>query len=153
MSPKGTTDEEIEIFTQWVNDFQVTDYIGVTSGICTLASEKEYLEKMAKDTENRDFNIVDLATDKIIGTTGLKEFNWINRSASLGIFIGEAEYRSKGYGTEAIKLISEYGFKYLNLHSIKLDLLSANKRAHKCYLKCGFKDTGSSREEIYLNGK
>ena len=29
LSPKGTTDEEIEIFTQWVNDFQVTDYIGV----------------------------------------------------------------------------------------------------------------------------
>lgn len=27
LSPKGTTDEEIEIFTQWVNDFQVTDYI------------------------------------------------------------------------------------------------------------------------------
>ena len=65
LSPKGTTDEEIEIFTQWVNDFQVTDYIGVTSGICTLAGEKEYLEKMAKDMENRDFNIVDLATDKI----------------------------------------------------------------------------------------
>ena len=72
LSPKGTTDEEIEIFTQWVNDFQVTDYIGTTAGICTLAGEKEYLEKMAKDMENRDFNIVDLATDKIIGTTGLK---------------------------------------------------------------------------------
>ena len=117
LSPKGTTDEEIEIFTQWVNDFQVTDYIGVTSGICTLASEKEYLEKMAKDTENRDFNIVDLATDKIIGTTGLKEFNWINRSASLGIFIGEAEYRSKGYGTEALNILLEYAFRYLNLHT------------------------------------
>ena len=53
----------------------------------------------------------------------------------------------------AIKLILEYGFKYLNLHSIRLDLLSANKRAHKCYLKCGFKDTGASREEIFLDGK
>ena len=152
-SPKGTTDEEIEIFTQWVNDFQVTDYIGVTSGICTLASEKEYLEKMAKDTENRDFNIVDLATDKIIGTTGLKEFNWINRSASLGIFIGEAEYRSKGYGTEALNILLEYAFRYLNLHSIRLTLLDVNERAHKCYLKCGFKDTGCDRDEIFLNGK
>ncbi len=28
-----------------------------------------------------------------------------------------------------------------------------NERAHKCYLKCGFKDTGCSREEIFLNGK
>ena len=53
LSPKGTTDEEIEIFTQWVNDFQVTDYIGVTSGICTLASEKEYFSQLSQfaDTE------------------------------------------------------------------------------------------------------
>ena len=42
---------------------------------------------------------------------------------------------------------------YLNLHSIRLDLLAINERAHKCYLKCGFKDTGKSREEIFLNGK
>lgn len=47
----------------------------------------------------------------------------------------------------------EYGFKYLNLHSIRLDLFAVNERAHKCYLKCGFKDTGKSREEIFLNGK
>ena len=89
----------------------------------------------------------------MIGTVSLENINHINRCATLGIFIGDKEFRSKGYGTEAIRLILEYGFKYLNLHSIRLDLLSANKRAHKCYLKCGFKDTGTSREEIFLNGK
>ena len=40
-----------------------------------------------------------------------------------------------------------------HLHSIRLDLLSINERAHKCYLKCGFKDTGVSREQIFLNGE
>ena len=77
----------------------------------------------------------------------------IERSAELGIFIGDEAYRSNGFGAEAIKLILEYGFKYLNLHSIKLDLLSVNERAHKCYLKCGFKDKGVDRDAIYLNGK
>ena len=47
----------------------------------------------------------------------------------------------------------EFGFKYLNLHRIRLSLLSVNERAHKCNLKCGFKDAGKSREEIFLNGK
>ena len=83
----------------------------------------------------------------------LKKLKTIGRSAILGIFIGDKEYRSNGYGTEAIKLLLEYGFKYLNLHSIKLELLAANERAHKCYLKCGFKDTGRSRDAIFLNGK
>lgn len=153
LSPKGSSEEEIEKFTEWLNDFQVTDYTGRTSQITTYASEKEYLENAEKDTENRTFNIVTLEDDKLVGTVGLEHINWIERSAVLGIFIGDKNFRNNGYGTEAIQLLLEYGFKYLNLHSIRLDLLSVNERAHKCYLKCGFKDTGCSREEIFLNGK
>ena len=153
LSPKGASDEEIEKFTEWMNDFQVTDFTGRSAQITTITGEKEWLENSTKDTENRIFNIVELNENKLIGTVGLERFNWIERSAVLGIFIGDKDYRSNGYGTEAIKLLLEYGFRYLNLHSIRLDLLSVNERAHKCYLKCGFKDTGCSREQIFLNGK
>ena len=153
LAPKGISEEEIEKFTEWMNDFQVTDYTGRTSQITTYDGEKQYLENAVKDANNRSFNIVEIETDKLIGTVGLEHFNWVERSAVLGIFIGEKDFRSNGYGTEAIKIILEYGFKYLNLHSIRLDLLPINERAHKCYLKCGFKDTGASREQIFLNGK
>lgn len=153
LSPKGTSDEEIERFTEWMNDFQVTDFTGRSGQITTLMTEKEWLENSAKNTENRNFNIIDLNENKLIGTIGLEHFNWICRSAVLGIFIGDKDYRGNGYGTEAINIMLEYGFKYLNLHSIRLDLLSVNERAHRCYLKCGFKDTGCSREEVFLNGK
>lgn len=153
LSPKGTSDEEVEKFTEWMNDSQVTDYTGRSGQITTLLGEREWLENSAKNTENRNFNIIELNSNKLIGTIGLEHFNWIERSAVLGIFIGDSDFRSNGYGTEAINLLLEYGFKYLNLHSIRLDLLSVNERAHKCYLKCGFKDTGCNREEIFLNGK
>lgn len=153
LSPKGASDEETQKFTEWMNDFQVTDYIGRSAQIVTLSGEKEWLENSAKNSENRSFNIVDLSNNKLVGTISLENFNWIQRSAVLGIFIGDEDYRDNGYGTEAIKILLEYGFKYLNLHSIRLNLLSINERAHKCYLKCGFKDTGRSREEIFLNGK
>ena len=153
LSPKGTSEEEIEKFTKWMNDFEVTDYIGRTSQLMTLEEEKTFLENMSKTDEVRNFSIIELNSDKLIGTIGLEHINWIKRNAVLGIFIGDNEFRNNGYGTEAIKLLLEYGFRYLNLHSIKLDLISINERAHKCYLKCGFKDTGASREEIFLNGK
>ena len=153
LSPKGTSDEEVEKYTEWMNDFQVTDFTGKSCQITTLLKEKEYLENSAKNIEHRSFNIIELNSNKLIGTIGLEHFNWIERSAVLGIFIGDSDFRSNGYGTESINLLLEYGFKYLNLHSIRLDLLSINERAHKCYLKCGFKDTGCSREEIFLNGK
>ena len=153
LSPRGASDEEIEKFTEWMNDFQVTDYINKSEQIMTAIGEKEWLENTARQNENKNFNIINLNSNKLIGTIGLEKFNWTSRNAVLGIFIGDKNYRNNGYGTEAIKLLLEFGFKYLNLHSIRLSLLSVNERAHKCYLKCGFKDAGKSREEIFLNGK
>ena len=131
LSPKGVSDEEIEKFTEWMNDFQVTDYTGRSGQITTLVGEREYLESLAKSTEKRNFNIIELNENKLIGTLGLEHINWIERSAVLGIFIGEKDFRSNGYGTEAIRLLLEYGFQYLNLHSIRLDLLAINERADR----------------------
>ena len=153
LSPKGVSEESIKKYTEWMNDFNVTDYIGRTGQIVTLTGEKEWLENCAKNTNNREFDIVELNSNKLVGTISLEQFSWVNRSSVLGIFIGDKDFRDNGYGTEAINLLLEYGFKYLNLHSIKLDLLAINERAHKCYLKCGFKDTGRSRDAIFLNGK
>lgn len=153
LSPKGASEEEIQKFTEWMNDFEVTDYTGRSGQIVTLIGEKEYLENSARESKNRNFNIIELNENKLIGTLGLEHINWIERSAVLGIFIGDKEFRNNGYGVEAINLLLEYGFKYLNLHSIRLSLLSINERAHKCYKKCGFKDTGCSREEIFINGR
>lgn len=59
---------------------------------------------------------------------------------------------NKGYGTEAIRLLLDYGFNYMNLHSVKLELMSFNERALKCYKKCGFKETGRIRENRFING-
>lgn len=153
LSPRGASDEEIEKFTDWMNDFQTTDFIGRSGQAVTFIGEKEWLENSTKNVQDRSFSIIELNHNKLIGTISLENFSWIERSAVLGIFIGDKDFRNNGYGTEAIKLLLEYGFKYLNLHSIRLDLLSINERAHKCYLKCGFKDTGCSREAIYVNGK
>ena len=149
LSPRNN--EEIEKFTQWLNDFQTTDYLGRSSYIITLESEKQYFEETID--KNYNFFIVTLDDDKLIGTVGLEKFDAINRTATLGIFIGDKEYRSQGYGTEAIKLILDYGFNYLNLNNIKLDLMSFNERALKCYQKCGFKEYGRRRKCKFINGK
>ncbi len=47
----------------------------------------------------------------------------------------------------------DYGFNYLNLNNIKLDVLSFNERAIACYKKCGFKEYGRRRKSEFVNGK
>ena len=71
----------------------------------------------------------------------------------MGVFIGDKEYRGQGYGTEAVKLILDFGFNYLNLNNIKLDLKEFNQRALACYKKCGFKEYGRRRKCNFINGK
>lgn len=153
LSPKSCEEEDIIKFTEWMNDFEITDYIDNSSMSFSYESEKEWIIASAKKSSPGNFNIIDLETNELIGSVGLDKIKDVSRSAVLGIFIGNDKYRSNGYGTEAIKLLLEYGFKYLNLHSIKLTVLDVNVRAYKCYIKCGFKETGRDREAMYLNGK
>lgn len=151
LSPRSV--EDAEDFTKWMNDFEVTDYTGRSATIVTLEAEKKYLEDKNLNLNTIAFAIVDLETDKMVGTLSLEDVNYNNRTAVLGIFIGDENYRSNGYGTEAIKLLLDYGFNYVNLNSIKLDVLECNERAIKCYKKCGFKEVGRWRKSKYVNGK
>lgn len=153
LSPRDASPEEVDKFTIWMNDTAITDYTGRTGQICTYSGEKSFLGNSAMDASSRQFNIISIKDNQLIGTLGLVSFNWIDRSAVLGIFIGDPDYRSGGYGTEAINLLLDYAFRYLNLHSVRLDLIACNERAHKCYQKCGFKDVGRSRDAIFLNGR
>ena len=132
LSPRNS--EDIEIFTKWLNDFNVTDGLGRSGLMVTLNGEKQYLENV-HDNDNTRY------------------YFYINRSAKLGIFIGEEKHRGKGIGKEAIQLILDYGFHYLNLNSIQLSVFAFNERAIACYKKCGFKEVGRLREAYYLNGK
>lgn len=148
LSPRNS--EDVEIFTSWLNDFETTDYLGRSYQIVTLDAERQYLENPKDDVYA--FFIVTME-NKLIGTVSLEKVNYINRTATLGIFIGDKDYRNSGYGTEAIKLILDFGFNYLNLNNINLDVLSFNERAQKCYKKCGFKEYGKRRNCIFINGK
>ena len=150
LSPRNS--EDVEIFTKWLNDFQVTDYTGKSGTIVTLEGERQYFEQSEKQ-DARQFAIVTLDKDEMIGTVGLESINYIHRTAELGIFIGEAAYRNGGYGTEAINLILDYGFNYLNLNEIQLRVYAFNERAIACYKKCGFKEMGRRRKSIFVNGK
>lgn len=143
--------EEAEKFAKWLNDFKTTDYIGMSAKIMTLEKEKEYI---ANHMDNEaSLNIVTLDKDKLIGTVGLEHIDHVNMTATLGIFIGDEKEREKGYGTEAIKLILDYGFNYLNLNNIKLDVIEFNERAIACYKKCGFKEYGRRRKCEFIDGK
>ena len=151
LSPRSVNEEIVEKFTEWLNDFETTDYMGKSSKLVTIADEIKHFENPKED--ECVFFIIRLEDNEVIGVIGLHNIDNINRRATLGIFIGDKSGRNKGYGTESIKLILEYGFKYLNLNNINLDVMEFNQRAQACYKKCGFKEYGRRRKAEFLYGK
>ena len=144
--------EDAEKYVKWFCDMSLTDGLGKSRDIDTIESEKEWLRKSAEKRE-LNFGIVSIETDKLIGNCGFLDIDNRDRIATIGIFIGDEENRSKGYGTDTLKLLLDYGFNYQNFNNIMLCVESFNERAIACYKKVGFKEIGRRREGYFLNGK
>ena len=145
--------EDAEKYVEWFCDFKTTDGIGKSSSIMTVESEREWLENTLKNND-LNFAIVDLENDELIGACGLNYIDWVNRNADLSIYIGIGDvYIDEKFAPDATKLLLDYGFNYLNMNNIMLNVKSFNERAIACYKKVGFKEFGRRRESYFLNGK
>lgn len=137
-------------YCEWLNNLEITKYLLLSPQIINEEDEKEILRRLQS---GKNFGIVDLKSDKLIGNCGFLDISSINRRAEVGIFIGDQSFHGKGYGREAINLLLDFGFNILNLHSISLKVYSYNRRAIKSYKGSGFKEVGRRRESIFFGGK
>lgn len=138
-------------YTVWINDLAISRGIGNSSANYSLPIEKETIEKLAGSGHN--YAIVREKDDKLLGNCSLFDIDQLNRKATLGIFIGDRENHNKGYGFESIRLMLSYGFKFLNLHNIMLNVFSHNENAIALYKKCGFREFGRRKECVILGGQ
>ena len=89
---------------------------------------------------------------RFIGKCGFTKIHWKNRLGELAILIGEKDFRGKGYGADAIRLLCRFGFEEMNLHKIKALVFDFNAPALRCYEKCGFVREGVLKQEIFREG-
>jgi len=145
--------EDNKLIAGWQND---AEYLRLLDDDPAQPLSVEDLNKHDKDRHHRDnsfeFMLRTLAEGKLIGF-GALWINWNHRTAGLGIGIGEPEFRGKGYGTDAMRLLIGYGFRELDLHRIQLSVLASNLRAIRCYEKVGFIREIVKRAEIYRDGQ
>ncbi|TQV97027.1 acetyltransferase (GNAT) family domain-containing protein [Cordyceps javanica] len=92
-------------------------------------------------------------TDKLIGLIVLSSQSPMmlhTRASSIGVVL-DGGYVSKGYGTEALAWLVDWGFRFANLHRIALTVNSFNERAVSAYEKLGFVVEGRARETVYFD--
>jgi UDP-4-amino-4,6-dideoxy-N-acetyl-beta-L-altrosamine N-acetyltransferase len=112
-----------------------------------------WFERMQKDGIRHEFIIVERATGRSIGITGLNHLDRQHRRAEYGIVIGEAEARGKGLAFEASRLLLNYAFNKLRLHRVYLHVFTENEPALRLYRKIGFTQEGLLRQHVCKNGR
>lgn len=145
--------EDVPLACEYMNDSEIKAHL-VTDVPYPLTFDEElkWYEGLSNSKGTYNFAIEDLKTGKYIGGCGINEANWVSRTATIGIFIGDKNCWNKGYGTDAMKVLMKFVFQQMNMNKIKLYVFDFNIRAKKCYEKCGFKVEGVLRQELFRDG-
>lgn len=145
--------EHIPLFQRWINDFGTTRTLGIAMQPVTLEQETVWYDRGATDETQYGFTIYERATWRPIGNCGLFDVDLRHRRAQVGIMIGASEMRGRGYGTEAMRLLLDFAFIALGLHSVMLSVYAYNPAAYRSYQKAGFREIGRRREARWYNGR
>jgi len=143
--------DDYQTYTKWMNDETLSSGLGSFNFYLSEGREKEWLESVNKKGTN-DFAIIRKEDNKIIGNYGLEKDNDISNRYHIGGYIGEIEDRGKGYGTEALKLITKYAFEVLNAQTLFSGIFAFNQNSLKAAIKAGYKEAGMYRETYFYNG-
>ena len=144
--------EYIPLYQRWMNDFETTRFLEIQPRPMTLEQESAWYED-ASTGDGMIFTIYEMATGRPVGNCDIQNLSVRNRRAEVGIVIGEPDARGQGYGTEAIRLLADYAFNVLNLHSLMLWTYEYNVAGQRCYTKVGFREIGRRRASRWHAGR
>ncbi len=144
--------EDRLILFEWINNKELVEFNSVYKPV-SRESHDSWFENLPLRKDAVIFGVRTLFDEKLIGSCQLSSINNVTRNAELQIRIGDFSMMNKGLGTEAVKLLLDYGFNKLNLKRIYLHVFATNERAINAYKKCGFRKEGVLREAAYINGR
>lgn len=106
---------------------------------------------LQRNADSLLYAIETVADGTPVGRIVLKSHDVKNRHAQIGISM-RSEHQGRGYGTEAVALLVDHGFRQYDLHKVKLDVRATNERAVALYERLGFQVDARLREARYRDG-
>lgn len=125
-------------------------------GLMTQAGHQRWLERNRARPEAERQQVVQLgilAKDGTpIGSFNLVNINPTHRYAEVGAGIGDPAYWGGGFGSDAMLLLTDYAFNWLDLRRLWLRTSGRNARAQRQVEKCGYTLEARRREQEYYEG-
>ena len=133
-------EEDASKFFKNIDNPKISQYSGPYSAT-SIEKAKEYIKKCSdeiKDKKSCCLGIYSKENKQLIGSIGLINFDKKRKQCETGFWIG-VNYWGKGFMTEAVNLLTEYGFDKLGVSKIYAYSHNKNIASKKILQKCGFK--------------
>lgn len=92
-------------------------------------------------------------TNEPVGAIDLYDADFKNGNAAVGILIGDAIHRGKGYAKESLELMVLYAREFLALHNLYCSIQADNIESINLFEMCGFEKIGVRKEWFLYKGQ
>ena len=121
-----------------------------------MADQQAWFERIT-GPDSRNFMFVVLGRlekeDQPVGCVGLCHWSPQDRTAECSFYIGNPQAQGKGYATQALTLLHNWGFQELGLDRTWAEAFANNAGGIKTLEKLGYKREGVLRKHVFRNGE
>lgn len=152
LSPLSKEDD-MQSYSEWLNNQETTLFMWSGKFPKTIEGLREYVDCLNNSKEGVLLGVFLKNSSEHIGNISLNRIDWKNRSAEIGLLIGNKKVRGKGYATQALGVVVDHAFQKLNLRRLYAVIVEKNESSKRIFEKKGFKLEGVYREHFYLDDK
>lgn len=149
LAPADVSDD----YVRWLNDPEIVCFTEARHTVHTLENLRAYVEACCAKENDHLLGIYERISGRHVGNIKIGPVNLHNRSASVGLVIGEKDCWGKGYATEAIGLAVHYAFVTLGLHKLTAGAIEGNAASLRAFEKNAFVIEGVRRKQNFCEGR
>ena len=137
-----------ETYLNWLNDKEVNQYLETRWTEQTIEKIKDFVQSIRESSHSYLFAVI--FENKHVGNIKIGPIHPIYKCADVSYFIGDKTVWGKGIATEAIKLVTDFGFNVLGLNKLSAGAYENNIGSRNALLKNHYRQEGVFRKKYFL---
>lgn len=151
-------EKDPEVESKWMHNSEFMRMMEISPArpmsAAIIRKQYEKLEKQIDESKNLfHFTIRAKEDDRLIGKADVQWIEWTNGNGWIQLGIGSADDRRKGYGSQALNMLTRFAFAELNLFRVSARIPEYNEAALALFKKFGFVEEVCRRQALDRDGR
>lgn len=142
---------DMELLRSTLNDPEIEKMVVGWSFPVSSTEQLNWFDRVQGNKTHHRFAIE--YEGKFVGISTLTDIDWKDRRAFHGIKLIASAPKGKGIGFDAVCGTMQYAFEELQLNRLTGGILTHNIPSQKLYKKCGWKEEGLFRQQVFKNNQ